>query len=142
METAADAAAIARVAAQLPPYAISVGMSVAGFDAGVPVLKLEFGDKVLGRPGYLHGGAIGGLLEMAAFTALRAVLEDGGAPLRFKPVNVTVEFLRGGTEQPTYASARVTRAGRRIVNLTAEAWQDDRAKPIAVAWLNVLLRES
>jgi acyl-coenzyme A thioesterase PaaI-like protein len=79
---------------------------------------------------------------MAAFTAVRAVLEDGGAPLRFKPVNVTVEFLRGGTEQPTYASARVTRAGRRIVNLTAEAWQDDRAKPIAVAWLNVLLRES
>jgi uncharacterized protein (TIGR00369 family) len=142
METAADAAAMARVAAQLPPYAISVGMSVAGFDADVPVLKLEFGDKVLGRPGYLHGGAIGGLLEMAAFTALRAVLEDGGAPLRFKPVNVTVEFLRGGTEQPTYASARVTRAGRRIVNLTAEAWQDDRAKPIAVAWLNVLLRES
>ena len=141
MTDAEDTAVLARFAAQLPPYARSVGMSVAGLEGGVPVLKLEYGDKVLGRPGYLHGGAIGGLLEMAAFTALRAELEEGGAPLRFKPVNVTVEFLRGGTEQPTYAGARVTRAGRRIVNLTAEAWQDDRAKPIAVAWLNVLLRE-
>jgi acyl-coenzyme A thioesterase PaaI-like protein len=141
MEAVPDPADLARVAAQLPPYAKSVGMSIDGIDGGVPILKLEFGDKVLGRPGFLHGGAIGGLLEMAAFTALRSALEDGAAPLRFKPVNVTVEFLRGGTEQPTYASARVTRAGRRIANLTAEAWQDDRTKPIAVAWLNVLLRE-
>ena len=34
---------------------------------------------------------------------------------------------------------RVTRAGRRIANVSAEAWQDDPARPIASAWMNVLL---
>ena len=52
---------------------------------------------------------------------------------------MTVEFLRGGTEQRTYAIGRVTRAGRRIANVSAEAWQDDHARPIASAWMNVLL---
>jgi uncharacterized protein (TIGR00369 family) len=142
MDASAADAAMVSVAAQLPPYARSLGMTVVGIEDGVPTLKLEFAEKVLGRPGFLHGGAIGGLLEMAAFTALRAALgARGGEPLRFKPVNVTVEFLRGGTEQPTFARGRVTRAGRRIANVGAEAWQDDPAKPIATAWLNVLLAE-
>lgn len=140
MEPQPDEAAMIALAAQLPPYARSLGIAVVRGDGGAPLLRLDFAEKVLGRPGFLHGGAIGGLLEMAAFTALRAALH-GRAALRLKPVNVTVEFLRGGTEQATFAVGRVTRAGRRIANVSAEAWQDDRAKPIAVAWLNVQIAE-
>ena len=125
----------------LPPYAQSMGMAVAGVEAGVPVLSLAFAEKVQGRPGYLHGGAISGLLEMAAVAALRAELVERGSALRLKPVNVTVEFMRGGTAQETFARGRVTRAGSRIANVAAEAWQDDPAKPIATAWMNVLLVE-
>ena len=134
---------IARIAATLPPYALALGIAVERIDGGVPVLGLDFSEKVHGRPGFLHGGAIGGLLEMAAITALREALAQrgpSGARLpRLKPVNLTVEFLRGGTEQRTYAIGRVTRAGRRIANVSAEAWQDDPARPIASAWMNVLL---
>ena len=134
---------IARIAATLPPYALALGIGVDRIDGALPVLGLDFSEKVHGRPGFLHGGAIGGLLEMAAIAALRVALAergpDGAGLPRLKPVNMTVEFLRGGTEQRTYAIGRVTRAGRRIANVSAEAWQDDPARPIASAWMNVLL---
>ena len=131
--------AIAKIAATLPPYALALGIAVERIDGGVPVLGLDFSEKVHGRPGFLHGGAIGGLLEMAAIAALRQALAGRGVVARLKPVNMTVELLRGGTERRTYAVGRVTRAGRRIANVSAEAWQDDPARPIASAWMNVLL---
>ena len=131
--------AVSRIAAILPPYARALGIGIDRLDGTVPVLALDFSEKVHGRPGFLHGGAIGGLLEMAAIAALRVALAERGTEPRLKPVNVTVEFLRGGTEQRTYAIGRVTRAGRRITNVSAEAWQDDPARPIASAWMNVLL---
>ena len=134
-----EADEVARIAAELPPYAISLGIGVERIEAGAPLLTLDFAEKVHGRPGFLHGGAIGGLLEMAAIAALRRALATRGAVPRLKPVNVTVEFLRGGTNQRTFALGRVTRAGRRIANVSAEAWQDDPARPIASAWMNVLL---
>ena len=131
----------AEVEAALPPYARAIGIAVAAVDDGAPLLSLEFAPKVEGRPGFLHGGAIGGLLEMAAFSALRMALAARGSAPRLKPVNVTVEYLRGGIEQRTFARGKVTRAGRRIANVSAEAWQDDPAKPIATAWMNVLLAD-
>ncbi|MDP3675284.1 MAG: PaaI family thioesterase [Novosphingobium sp.] len=134
-----EADEVARVAAGLPPYAVSLGIGVERIEAGAPLLTLDFAEKVHGRPGFLHGGAIGGLLEMAAIAALRMALAERGAVPRLKPVNMTVEFLRGGTDRRTYALGRVTRAGRRIANVSAEAWQDDPARPIATAWMNVLL---
>ena len=132
---------VARIAAGLPPYALSLGIGVDRIEAGAPLLTLDFAERVHGRPGFLHGGAIGGLLEMAAIAALRRALAERGAMPRLKPVNMTVEFLRGGTDRRTYALGRVTRAGRRIANVSAEAWQDDPARPIASAWMNVLLAE-
>ena len=132
---------VASIEAALPPYAKSIGITVAGVENASPLLALDFDSKLEGRPGFLHGGAIGGLLEMAALSALRLALEARAPSLRIKPVNVTVEYLRGGTRQRTFARGKVTRAGRRIANVSAEAWQDDPAKPIAVAWMNVLLAE-
>ena len=92
-----------------------------------------------GRPGFLHGGALSGLMEMAGIAALRAELARRGEAVVLKPVNVAVEFMRGGTEQRTFAAGVVTRAGRRVALVNAEAWQDDRTKPIALAQMKILL---
>ena len=100
---------------------------------------MPFGDVVLGRPGYVHGGAIAGLLEFAAFGALYEAL-GAREGVTVKPVNVTVQYMRGATRHDTIAAATVTRLGNRIANVEAHAWQLDRAKPIAAAQLNVLLR--
>lgn len=124
----------------LPPYAQVLGLQVEdGGDA--PVLLMPFADDVMGRPGFLHGGAITGLLEVAAIAALdHALAEEGGG--RIKPVNVTVEFMRGGRDKPTRARGQVTRLGGRVANVDAVAWQDDPARPIARARMNYLVVRS
>ncbi len=125
--------------APLPPYALGLGIAFDGEEAGTPILGVDFSERMQGRPGFLHGGALSGLMEMAAIAALHAELARRGEALQLKPVNISVEFLRGGTEQRTYALGQVTRVGRRMALLNAEAWQDDRARPIALAQLKVLL---
>ncbi len=120
----------------LPPYAQLLGLTVDPEDPGL--LTMPFADHVLGRPGFLHGGAIGGLLEMAAIVALqRALAMEGGG--RIKPINVTVDFMRGGRDKPTHARGIVTRLGKRVANVEATAWQDDPAKPISAARMNYLV---
>lgn len=125
----------------LPPYADLLGIALAGGDDPI-LLTMPGGAAVIGRPGYLHGGAIGGLLEMAAIVALRhALAGDGlnGGGGQIKPINVTVDYMRGGREKPTYARGIVTRLGNRVANVDASAWQDDPATPIAAARMNYLV---
>lgn len=122
----------------LPPYAKLLGLAADGEENGAPILTMPFDDAVLGRPGFLHGGAIAGMLEMAAFAALHAELKGGRKP-RFKPINITVDYMRGGREKLTRAVGIVTRIGTRIANVEAVAWQDERDKPIAAARINVLI---
>ena len=123
----------------LPPYAQFLGIGTRRSETGELQFVMPFGDVVLGRPGYVHGGAIAGLLEFAAFGALYEAL-GAREGVTVKPVNVTVQYMRGATRHDTIAAATVTRLGNRIANVEAHAWQLDRAKPIAAAQLNVLLR--
>jgi uncharacterized protein (TIGR00369 family) len=122
----------------MPPYARLLGLKTLILD-GETLWAMPFREEVVGRPGFLHGGAIAGLLEFAALGTLHQVLEVETG-VRMKPVNVTVQFTRGGTDRETYASASVTRLGRRIANIEAHAWQQDRSKPIASAQMNVMLK--
>lgn len=122
----------------LPPYAELLGLTTT-LDDGELLWVMPFAENVIGRPGFLHGGAIAGLLEFAAFGALRMALGDE-AEVEAKPINLTVDFMRGGTDHDTFAAAIVTRLGGRVANVEAHAWQDDRAKPIASARMNVLLK--
>ncbi|MBX9884271.1 MAG: PaaI family thioesterase [Novosphingobium sp.] len=124
---------------RLPPYARTMGMEVDSVEDGAPVIAMNFAERVQGRPGFLHGGAIGGLLEMAAHAALRAELERQGSAARIKPVNISIEYLRGGVPERTFARGEVIRAGRRVANVRVEAWQGDRGKLVASSWMNFLL---
>ncbi len=124
----------------LPPYARFLGLRTERSEMDELLFVMPFGDRVTGRPGYLHGGAIAGLLEFAAFGALYEAL--GAKRPEVKPVNVTVQYMRGGVNHDTFAAARVTRLGKRVATVEAHAWQRDRAKPIAAAQLNILLRRA
>jgi uncharacterized protein (TIGR00369 family) len=124
---------------ELPPYAQAMGMEFAGTDNGSPLIAMDFAERAMGRPGFLHGGAIGGLLEMAGFTALEAELERQGADVRIKPINISVEYLRGGLPERIYARGEVVRAGRRVANVRIDAWQSDRERPVASCWMNFQL---
>src|SRR3982751_3083192 len=123
---------------RMPPYSDLLGLVVEPGDDGTPVLMMPFATKVLGRPGFLHGGAISGLMEVAAIVALRHALADEGVG-GIKPINVTVDFMRGGRDKPTYGKGIVTRLGTRVANVEASAWQDDPTRPIAAARMNYLI---
>ncbi|MEQ7873296.1 PaaI family thioesterase [Sphingomonas sp. ASV193] len=121
----------------LPPYAKLLRLSMSD-----GLVTMPFHDDVLGRPGFLHGGAIAGLLEFAAFEALKAALGD--EPASLKPISVTVDYMRGGAARHGQTSAKgtVERLGKRIANVEAIAWQHDPARPIAAARINFLVERA
>jgi uncharacterized protein (TIGR00369 family) len=127
-------------APSLPPYALALDMSVVDELDGVPVIGMPFADRVQGRPGFLHGGAISGLLEMAAVAAIHRALQEKGSDSAIKQVNVTIDFMRGGVGQMTYAVGEVTRLGRTMANVEARAWQESRDKPIAMGYMHYLIK--
>ena len=124
---------------ELPPYALAMGMEIDTIVDGCPLLAMDFSDRAQGRPGFYHGGVIGGLLEMAGFAALTAELERQGVAVKIKPINVKVEFLRSGLPERMFARGEVLRAGRRVANVRIEAWQADRTRPVASCWMNFQL---
>ena len=125
----------------LPPYALALDMTVVDEVDGAPVIAMPFADRVQGRPGFLHGGAISGLLEMAAVAAIHRALRAQGNDASIKQVNVTIDFMRGGLNQQTFAVGEVTRLGRTMANVEARAWQEHRDKPIAMGHMHYLIRQ-
>ena len=120
----------------LPPYAQLLQLRTEEQDGALRFV-MPFHNDVVGRPGFLHGGAIAGLLEFAAFTALVRELDDESVVM--KPITVTVDYMRAGAPGDTYAEAVIERLGKRIANVEAFAWQGERARPIASARINFLL---
>ena len=123
----------------LPAYARSLGITIVGEEAGMPVVSVDFGSNVEGRPAHFHGGATAGLLETAGYAALHAALLAAGRDPQLKPINITVQYLAAGKSRASFALGRITRLGRRNANVTVEAWQDDRTRPIATAVMNILM---
>ncbi len=124
---------------ELPAYARALGIRLHTIEGEVPVLSVDFGPTVEGRPQHYHGGATAGLLENAGYAALRARLMEEGRDAKLKPVNITVQYLAAGKSQPSFAKGRITRLGRRNANISVEAWQDDPGRPIATAIMNILM---
>ncbi len=126
------------MSAPLSPYARTMGMDVMRDEAGELILFMDYDDGKSGRPGFIHGGALAGLLETAAYLTVMERLAENPQP-RLKPVNCTVTYMRAGLEHRTFARATIERLGRRIANVEALAWQVDPTKPIAMAQLNILI---
>jgi len=124
----------------LPPYARALDMKIVDERDSPPVIAMPFADRVQGRPGFLHGGAISGLLEIAAIAAIHRALRAKGSDSAIKQVNVTVDFMRGGLNHMTFAVGEVTRLGRTMANVEARAWQEDQDKPIAMGYMHYLIR--
>ena len=111
------------------PYCAWLGLS-AKLEGGKVVLEMPFDTKLVGNPiiPAIHGGVIGSLLETAAI--VQAIWDTKSAAFP-KPVDITIDYLRTGRAVTSYAGARLARQGRRVVNVHAQMWQEDEAKPIA-----------
>jgi len=124
--------------ASLIPYSAVMGFELVEGDGGQPLGVMRFRPQLVGNPAIpaLHGGAIGSLLES---TAASLVLWKTDAVAIPKTVSITMDYFRPAKALDTYCSGRVTRLGRRVVNVRVEAWQDDRDKPVAAANATFLL---
>ncbi|HBM59937.1 PaaI family thioesterase [Salipiger marinus] len=117
---------------------------------------MSYDDKLIGNPHLpaLHGGVTAALLEVTSIITLGwtviwedlesgalslDALEAGRLPRLPKTIDFTVDYLRSGLPRDAYARARVTRQGRRYASVHAEAWQDNRARPIAQAVAHFLM---
>jgi uncharacterized protein (TIGR00369 family) len=120
----------------LPPYAEMLGIRRVEGSPGL--LAMPWSSNLEGRRDFLHGGVISGLLELACYEAVALELSEEERP-KIKPIDVSIDFLRGGSTGETFASARIVRVGGRVANATAEAWQDDRSKLIATARMHLLI---
>lgn len=111
------------------PYARFIGMraELAGDEM---TAILPFSDHIVGNPMLpaIHGGVLGAFMEMTALAQL-SVAE----PLKRQPrtIDVSIEYLRTGRPLTTFARAQIKKVGRRIANVHVEAWQEQRAAPIA-----------
>ncbi len=124
----------------LLPYADFLGIRIAGERDGAPLLVMPHSAGLMNLQGLMHGGAISGLLEIAAIAAIDATLEEGEDPRSvFKPITVTMDFMRPGKAAPVYACGEVVRVGGRIANVAVSAWQDDPARTIAAARMNLAI---
>lgn len=123
---------------QRVPYVRFLGMRVelAGDEM---TAVLPFQQSLIGNPilPALHGGVIGAFMELTALAQLSLAQPGRRVP---KTVDITIEYLRSGRAQDTYARAILRKVGRRVANVQVEAWQDSRSQPIAGLTGHFLLR--
>jgi len=113
------------------PYSRFLGLE-ARLDGDELITTMRYSDHLIGNPVLpaLHGGTLGALLESAAIFELLWRAETIVLP---KTITITVDYLRSGGPVDTHARGIVTRHGRRVANVRVEAWQADRAAPVATA---------
>lgn len=111
------------------PYCRFLGVDVDLKGSEITTI-LKFQQKLIGNPilPALHGGAIGAFLEITAIIQTMYEADTADVP---KPVDINIDYLRSGRPVETYARAIITKQGRRVCNVRAQAWQDAFDKPIA-----------
>lgn len=95
------------------------------FSLVLPFKQSNIGNATLPA---LHGGGIGGFMEVCAIVEL--VLANPGLTMP-KPIGINIDYLRRGKPIETYARAQIFKQGSRVANVRVRAWQDRFETPIA-----------
>ncbi|WP_255358208.1 PaaI family thioesterase [Pseudorhodoferax sp. Leaf274] len=88
----------------------------------------------------MHGGVVAGFAESAA--TLHLIEAIGGAKFP-KCIDFSIDYLRSGRPEDTYASCEIVRLGARVALVQVRCWQGKGPdQPITVARGNFLLTEA
>ncbi|QBF81531.1 PaaI family thioesterase [Shewanella maritima] len=119
------------------PYSQFIGISVERFGDEM-VFKLPAKADNIGNPilPAIHGGVIAGFMEMSAIVQLMVFMTAKKVP---KIVDFSIDYLRAGLHQDTFAECKITRQGRRVANVSINCWQSNRKQLIATARAHFLL---
>jgi uncharacterized protein (TIGR00369 family) len=111
------------------PFARLLGIEVDSVEPGHAVLSMKLRHEHMRNNAIAHGGVIATLIDSAMAIAIMALLEENE---RTVTVDLTIHYLRPVPEGSAKASARVVRAGRRVVTVSAELF-DGEGKLAATA---------
>ncbi|QSP94141.1 PaaI family thioesterase [Marinobacter salinisoli] len=119
------------------PYADFIGLECDRFGDDL-IFRLPKKEQNLGNPilPAIHGGVIGGFMELSAAIYLMMSQETPRMP---RIVDFSLDYLRAGLNRETYAECHLTRQGNRVANVMVTAWQKSRAQPIATARAHFLI---
>ena|SRR5688572_18676022 len=111
------------------PLSNWMGMELVDILPGESIIRMAMRDD-LRQPGrLLHGGVTATLIDTAMAFAARTRLAEHEATAT---IDLTIHYLRPHTEGTIICSAKVERAGRRIITLSAEV-ENGEGKLIATA---------
>ena len=111
------------------PFAKLLGIQLESVVAGQAVLVMPIREEHKQNNAIVHGGAIASLIDSAMAFAIIPLLAENE---RTTTVDLTIHYLRPLSEGVAKATARVVRAGRRIVVVSADVL-DHRERLAATA---------
>jgi uncharacterized protein (TIGR00369 family) len=123
------------------PYASYLGIELAQGGAS-PIYRMPYQRKLIGNPlmPALHGGVVAGFSETAA--TLHLIRAVGGAKFP-KCIDFSIDYVRSGRPEATYASCEIVRLGGRVAMVQVNCWQGKGPDaPITVARGQFLLTDS
>jgi acyl-CoA thioesterase len=122
---------------EMVPFARLLGLQLESAVAGQAVMSLQIRDELRQNLGVVHGGVTASLIDSAAALAIVPLLQDGE---RATTVDLTINYLRPLRSGKVTATARVLRAGKRIIAVSADV--EDEAGNLAATGLTTYLRFS
>lgn len=111
------------------PFSQMIGMRLVEMIPGEAVIDIDMRDELRQPHGLLHGGVTAALIDTAMAFAVITKLDENE---RASTVDLTVHYLRPHTEGKISCTAKVVRAGKRIITLTADV-HNESGRLIATA---------
>ena len=99
------------------PFAKLLGIEVESQEPGVAVLTMKLRHDHMRNGGIAHGGAVATLIDSAMAFAIMPMLSENEHSMT---VDLTIHYLRPVSGGSARATARVVRAGKRVITVSAE----------------------
>ena len=99
------------------PFGSLLGIRLDSVEPGIATMSLPVRDELRQNNRVVHGGALAALVDSAAAFAVIPLLKDDETTTT---VDLTISYLRPIVTGEARATARVLRAGSRIINISAE----------------------
>jgi uncharacterized protein (TIGR00369 family) len=117
------------------PFLKLLGAEVESVGPGTATLLISVREELMRNDSIVHGGVMASLIDSAFAFAIIPILDEGE---RTVTVDLTIHYLRPLSSGVAKAVARVVRAGRRVITVSADLF--DENDKLAATALSTYLR--
>jgi acyl-CoA thioesterase len=117
------------------PFLKLLGIEIESVAPGTATLTVAVREELMRNDRIVHGGVMASLIDSAFAFAIIPMLSDGE---RTVTVDMTIHYLRPLSSGVAKATARIVRAGRRVITVSAELF--DQNEKLAATAVSTYLR--